>query len=166
MAKFVTTDWCMLIFCYFFPLLMQLQLQQRDLHMSALLVICYTKGHVLLGRCANLKKKNWTRRKIFFSVHHTDVFHLRTRSIQGTPTLTDSFGFFQSHLKVIIPLFVRPTMLSLSVRPTMLSLSVCPTMFSPFKLRLYPRVAFTRWTIYHDAWVGGRGRRRRLGDDF
>ena len=65
---------------------MQLQLQQRALHMSALLVICYTKGYVLLGRCANLKKKI-EHRKIFFFVHHTDAFHSRTRSIQGTPTL-------------------------------------------------------------------------------
>ena len=66
---------------------MQLQLQQRDLHMSALLVICYTKGHVLLGRCANLKKKIEHTEKYFFFVHHTDAFHSRTRSIQGTPTL-------------------------------------------------------------------------------
>ncbi len=61
MAKFATTDWRMLIFSYFFPLLMQLQLQQRALHMSALLVIYYAKGYVLLGRCANLKKTSEKR---------------------------------------------------------------------------------------------------------
>ena len=55
-----------LIFRYFFPLRMQLQLQQCTMHMSALLVICYTKGYVLLGRCANLKKKFEHTEKYFF----------------------------------------------------------------------------------------------------
>ena len=55
-----------LIFRYFFPLRMQLQLQQCTMHMSALLVICYTKGYVLLGRCANLKKKFEHTEEYFF----------------------------------------------------------------------------------------------------
>ena len=55
-----------LIFRYFFPLRMQLQLQQCTMHMSALLVICYTKGYVLLGRCANLKKKFEHTEKYYF----------------------------------------------------------------------------------------------------
>ena len=56
---------------------MQLQLQQRALHMSALLVICYTKGYVLLGRCANLKKKIEHTEKYFF------LYTIPMRSIQG-----------------------------------------------------------------------------------
>ena len=79
-------DLRMLIFCKSSPLLMQLQLQQCALHMSSLLVICYTKGYVFLGRCANLEKKNEDGEKYFFFVHHTEAFHSRTRSIQGTPT--------------------------------------------------------------------------------
>jgi hypothetical protein len=66
MAKFAMPDLRMLIFCIFFPLLMQLQLQQRAMHMCALLVICYTKGYVLMGRCANLKKKFEHTEKYFF----------------------------------------------------------------------------------------------------
>ena len=59
-------DLRMLIFRYFFPLRMQLQLQQCTMHMSALLVICYTKGYVFLGRCANLEKKIEDGEKYFF----------------------------------------------------------------------------------------------------
>ena len=66
-----------LIFRYFFPLRMQLQLQQCTMHMSALLVICYTKGYVLLGRCANLKKKFEHTEKYFF------LYTIPMRSILG-----------------------------------------------------------------------------------
>ena len=66
MAKFARPDLRMLIFCKSSPLLMQLQLQQCALHMSSLLVICYTKGYVFLGRCANLEKKIEDGEKHFF----------------------------------------------------------------------------------------------------
>ena len=56
-VKFATRVLRMLIFGFFPPVLMQLQLLQCALHKSALLVICITKGYVLLGRCADLKKK-------------------------------------------------------------------------------------------------------------
>ena len=70
---------------------MQLQLQQRALHMSALLVICYTKGYVLLGRCANLKKKIEHTEKYFF------LYTIPMRSIQGRVPFRapPPYGFFR-----------------------------------------------------------------------
>ena len=56
----------MLIFGFFFPVHMQLQLLQRTLHMGALLFICFTNGYVLLSRCADFLKK----------VDHTEKYFL------------------------------------------------------------------------------------------
>ena len=79
-AKFAMRISCMLILVFFIPVLMQMQLLQYALHKSALLVISITKGYVLPGRCADLKKKLNKQKIIFFytlyqCVPFKDAFH-------------------------------------------------------------------------------------------